>query len=364
MSPEGSAFPMKLRSQIALLTLSLLLSSAAAFAQPAAPAQILPSEDLSLRFSRDGSLLRVIGRSPSAPGQLQHVRAVTYAAQTGAVVHIVDLQPDTDVDSITSDGATAIVTTSTSTENISASHENEGLFLLDTATGKLQAVPRSWYGPDSDWDAAISGDGRLVSIYSETDSPTPMTVTVYDWPAKTHVATRTSEYVAAGGSMDGSVTEDGEVEFDGNRVGSTIVNLKTGRVMAQFGPSSVRSPNGAWAVQFPNLSWDESSSKRVLVKNGKTGLTLGKLAVQVTDTELYGQFSGAFCGNTARFIMVSDSAVAAYALPSGKLLASLPASDWRDASATDIASPSVACSPSGTRVAILSGTRLTFHDLK
>ena len=355
---------MRLHSQIVVLVLSLLAPQA--FGQPTAAQDTRMSlfGNLSLRFSRDGSLLRAIGRSPGDTSQSQHVRAVTFAAPTGAVVHIVDLQPDTDVSSVTSDGATAIVSTSTSTVNISASHENEGLFLLDTATGKLQSVPHSWYGPDSDRDAAISGDGRLVSIYSETDSPTPMTVTVYDWQTKTLVATRTSEYVAAGGSVDGRVTEDGQVAFEGNRVGSTIVDLKTGRVMAQFGPSSMRSPNGAWAVQFPNLNWDESASKDVLVKNGKTGVTLGKLDYTIADSEIYGSLTGAFCGTSPRFILVNDKAVAAYALPSGKLLATFPASTWRDASAKDVTSPAIACSPAGTRVAILSGTRLTFHDLK
>lgn len=351
---------MRLRSQIVVLVLSLLVSSAVAFAQPAATAQdthVTANGNLSLRFSRDGSLLHVIGLSSSVAGQLEHLRAVTYAAQTGAVAHIVNLQPDTDVLSLTSDGRTAIVSTSVSTEH-------PHLFLLDTETGQLQAIPDSWYPPDSDVDPGISGDGRLVSNYSETDSRTPMTVAVYDWPAKTLVATRTSEYIAAGGGMGGGVTEDGEVEFENNRTGRKVVDLKTGRVMAQFGWSSVRSPNGAWEVEFPNLDWDESASKDVLLKNGKTGLTLGKLDYTVADSEIYGSLTGAFCGSTDRFIMVSDQAVAAYILPSGKLLASFPAPAWRDASAKDIASASVACSPAGTRVAILSGARLTFHDLK
>ena len=78
-----------------------------------------------------------------------------------------------------------------------------------------------------------------------------MTVSVYDWRTKTAVATRSSQYVSAGGIMGGGVTEDGEVEFSGNRVGSTIVDLKTGRVMAQFGPSAVRSPDGKWRSSFP-----------------------------------------------------------------------------------------------------------------
>ena len=49
--------------------------------------------------------------------------------------------------------------------------------------------------------------------------------------------------------------------------------------MAQFGPSSVRSPNGAWEIQFPNLSWDESSSTHVLLKNGANRRTIGMFNV-------------------------------------------------------------------------------------
>ncbi|MGA1983444.1 MAG: hypothetical protein ABSG84_13385 [Acidobacteriaceae bacterium] len=351
---------MRRRSQIALLALSLLLSSAAALPQAAATAQdtqVTPAGNVSLRFSHDGSLLRVIGESPG-DNQSEHVRAVTYAVKSGVLVHAVNLPADTNIQSVTSDGATAVVSA-----NASTNHPH--LSLLDTATGQLQPIPESWYQPDSDMDAAISGDGRFISIYSETESATPMTVTVYDWQTKTLVATRTSAFVAAGGIVGGGVTEDGEVEFDGNRVGSTIVDLKSGRVMAQFGPSSLRSPNGAWAVEFPNLSWDESASRDFLLKDGKTGRTLGKLDIHLPDSELFGDMIyGAFCGATPRFIVAGDHSVAAYALPSGKLLASFPASTWKDASAEDTAFASVACSPAGTRVAILSGTRLTFHDLK
>lgn len=338
---------MKHHSQIAVPLLALLLSSAAVFAQPAAPA----------RFSRDGSLLRVIFRSPSDGGQNEHVRAIIYSVKTGAAIHTFDLDPDTDVFSITSDGATAIVSTATSTEH-------PHLALLDTDSGQLQPLPDTWIHPDSDLEAGISGDGHLISVYSETGSDAPMTVTVYNWPAKTITAIRTSEYLSAGGGMDGSVTEDSEVEFDSNRAGRKLVDLDTGRVLARFGWSSVRSPNGTWEIEFPNLSWDDSGSKSVLVKNGKTGVTLGKLNVQLPDDELYGEINGAFCGNTPRFITATDEAVTAYTLPSGKLLATFPASTWQDASAKDSGPATIACSPAGTLVAILSGTRLTFHDLK
>jgi hypothetical protein len=340
-----AAFFLRLHSQIVALALSLLMSPAAVFGQSGAA-----------EFSRDGRFLHVVGRFPGAAGEMEHVRAVTYLARTGAVVHVINLQPDTSVGSTTSDGRTAIIETG-------ASGQHPGLSLLDTETGRLEAIPDSWYQPDSELDAELSGDGRLVSIYSETDSAAPMTVTVYDWKTKTLVTRRTSEYVAAGGGMSGGVTWDGAVAFEGNRVGSTIVDLTTGRVMAQFGPSAVRSPDGAWAVQFPNLNWDESSSKDVLVKDGKDGHIVGKLDAQVPESELDGALGGAFCGTSGRFVIAGAHSVAAYVLSSGKRLASFPEPTWKDASTGDGVSV-VACSPAGTRVAIFSGARVTFHDLK
>lgn len=308
-------------------------------------------------FGRDGRLLRVVGVSQGESGKDQHVRAVTYSASTGAVIHAVDLQPDTDVVSVTTHGETAIV-------SAGESGKNPHFYLLDTATGHETAIPDSWLQKDSDDNVAISGDGRLVSVYSENDSDTPMTVTVYNWQTKTLVARRTSAYVSAGGFMDGGVTEDGEVEFEGNRVGSTIVELKTGRVMAEFGPSAVRSPDGKRAVQFPNLNWDESSSTDVLVKDGKDGRTIGKLDLQLPESEQNGGVGGVFCGTRGQFVVVRVGAIAVYSLNSGKLLAGFPAETWRDAALKDDGAATVACSEDGTRVAIYDGARLTFHDLK
>ena len=269
--------PVRLRSQTVLLALSLLATPAFGQAAAAQDTRVEPSGHFYLRFSGDGRLLHVVGASPDQVGQKHHVRAVTYAVKTGAVVHVVNLPPDTDVYDSTSDGRTAIVATS-------ASSQHGHLFLLDTETGQLQTIPESWYEADNP-DASISGDGRLVSAYSEpaTQSDTPMTVSVYDWSSKTLIATRVSQFVSAGGFMDGGLTEDGEVEFEGNRVGSTIVDLKTGRVMAQFGPSAVRSPDGKWEVEFPNLSWNESGPTDVLLENGMDGKTIGKLDVHIPD---------------------------------------------------------------------------------
>lgn len=282
------------------------------------------------------------------------------AADIGSMIegNVVNLDPDTDILSVTSDGRTAIL-------DVGAGEEHARFVLLDVITGQRKDIPSDWYEPGPYPNGALSGDGRLVSIYSESGpAESPMTVTVYDWPTKTLVATRTSEYISAGGGFGGSVTADGFVEFENNRVGRKVVDLKTGRLIGWFGPDTVRSPDGAWAVEFPNLSFNESAPKEVLIKDGASGEARGKLDVQVPDDEMYGQMSGAFCGTTGRFVAASGRDSAVYAIPSGKLLASFPAATWRDASADDTDPVSVACSPRGTRVAILSGTRLTFHDMK
>lgn len=346
-------------TRLCQITALLFASLVSACAQPAATqdVRVAPFGYRDMSFSRDGKLLRIIGVSLGDLTPREHVRAVTYAVRTGAVVHTVNLAADTNLLSATTDGAKAIVATQASTENGS-------LFVMDTATGKLQPIPKSWMDPDSDLDAGISGDGRLVSLYSEEESDTPMVVTVYDWATKTVVATRKSAYVSAGGSMDGEVTEDGEVAFGGNRVGSTIVDLKTGRVLAQFGQSSMRSPDGKWEVQFPNLIWDEDAPTDILLKDGMNGTTIGKLDARVPEDEQYGSMSGAFCGASGRFVSNGKHAIAVYALPSGKLLQTLPVETWNDPGLDDAYGVSVACSMDGTRVAILDGTRLTFHTLE
>jgi hypothetical protein len=192
-----------------------------------------------------------------------------------------------------------------------------------------------------------------------------MKVTVYDWPTRTLVAARTSEYISAGGGFGGGVTTDGQIEFVNGRVGHKLVDLKTGRLLGWFGPDSVRSPDGKWAVEFPDLSFNEKAPKEVLLKDGSNAQPRGKLNLDspLTDDDLYGSMSGAFCGNTGRLVVARGKAVALYSIPSGNLLANFPVSSWRDPKVDDMNVPTVACSPTGTRVAILSGSRLTFHDL-
>jgi hypothetical protein len=187
-----------LHAQIAVPVLSLLLCATLAPAQSTAtpPGIRVPAlGQMHLCFSRDGSLLRILGDSSSDAGKSGHVQAIAYSVKTGAVVHLVNLQPHVQVLSVTSDGRTAVVLTGMSGDG--GSH----LALLDTETGRLQPIPESWYEADYP-DASISGDGRLVAVYSEPAVVTdrPMTVSVYDWAGKTLVATRTSEYVSAGGA--------------------------------------------------------------------------------------------------------------------------------------------------------------------
>ena len=306
-------------------------------------ASVSPDAGAKLAFSDDGQFLHAIGEN----------RAIIYSANTGSTTSTLNLQPDTNVLSLTSDGRTAIIA-------VGNSGPRAHLLMLYTETGQLQDIPSSWYEPGPYPNAALSGDGRLISIFSEF----PMTVAVYDWPTKTLVAKRTSKDISAGGIDGGGVTVDGAVELVNNRAGRKVVDLKTGRLIAWFGPDSVRSPDGAWVVEFPDLSFNESAPKEVLLKEGATGEIRGKLDVQVADDEIYGSMHGAFCGASGRFVLARGRAVALYAIPSGELLASFPAASWQDAKVDDSSSVTVACSSAGTRVAILSGDRLTFHSLR
>jgi hypothetical protein len=193
-----------------------------------------------------------------------------------------------------------------------------------------------------------------------------MAVSVYDWQTKSFVAKRTSELISARGWFGGGVTTESQIGFENGRVGSKLVDLKSGRLLGWFGPDSVRSPDGKWVVEFPDHSFNESAPKEVLLKDGANGQARGKLNLDspLTDDDLYGSMEGAFCGNADRFVAARTQSVALYSIPSGKLLTNFPVSSWRDPKADDSAVATVACSPTGTRVAILSGSRLTFHDLK
>jgi hypothetical protein len=322
-----------------------------------------PDPQSKLAFS-DTDRLYAFGNTRAilyVPGSLIIQQPSAADASAMLMANTVNLDHDTQVLSVTSDGREAIL-------SVGASASHAHLVHLDVVTDQRQDIPSTWYDSmDSETPAALSDDGRLISIYSESGpAESPMTVSVYDWPTKSLVAKRTSEYLAAGGAFNGGVTVDGAVEFVSSRGRRKIVDLKTGRLIGWFGLDSVRSPDGAWAVDFPNLSWDESAPKEVLLKDGANGQIRGKLNLDlpVADDEIYGSMGGAFCGTTGRFVLARARSVALYAVPSGKLLVSFPEASWRDANADTSDQIPVACSPDGTRVAILSVARLSFHDLK
>jgi hypothetical protein len=302
-----------------------------------------------LLFSRNGELLYAIGK-----------RALTYNARSAAITNSVDIESGARVFSVSPADPTALL-------GVLLSGTRVRFRLLDMNNGRLQDLPSDWYGADDNGpDAAISGDGRLISIYSEDGrADQPMTVTVYNWPARTLAARRMSEYIAAGGSFGGGVTVDGLIEFLNNRSGRKLVDLKTGRLIAVFAFSSLRSPNGAWVIEFPNRSFNESAPKDVIVKDGATAAIRGRLDAKLEDAEAYaGLVDGAFCGTTGRFVLARQSSVAMYAIPSGALLANLPAGSWQDTSAAPDNRVRAACSSNGNRIAVLSGKRLTIHELR
>ncbi len=304
-----------------------------------------------LAFSDNGRVLHKIGND----------RLITYDVGTGRATKIVKLPPDSQVFSVTSDGRTAVIAEGACPGPIR---------VMDTENGHGQDIPLSWYNDPGNCDPTtqISGDGRLISIYSETATSRQTTVTVYDWMTKALVVKRTNQLFGAGGSWGGGVTVDGAVEFTNNRAGRKIVDLMTGHLMAQFSPDSVRSSDGAWMIEFPNL-WAESLPNDLLIKDGRSGQTRGKfVGVQEEPNEGGGtpQHGGAFCGAMGRFVLWLNGRIAVYGIPAGNLLVSFPAQTWQDPNnkSGDPASAAIACSSNGRRVAVLSGSRLTFHDLK
>jgi hypothetical protein len=286
-----------------------------------------------LAFSKDGSrLLEVQWVSAAALGEFVHVRAITYDAATGSIIHLLNLGTDTDFFSATSDGRTAVISVDRDREDARAH-----LLLVDMETGHTQDIPSRWFDADADEHnpyAQISADGQLVSTYAESGSESgPLVVTLYDWRTKKLIARQMSRYFSAGGIFGGGVTEDGKIEFLNNRVGSEIVDPKTGRLIAKFGPNSRRSLDGAWVVEFPfTYTMDADAPRKVIIKNGENGEVVGKLDLQITDD--IGKWAwgrGAFCGRSGRFIAATADTVQAFEIPSGKKIAAFPIAAWQDA---------------------------------
>jgi hypothetical protein len=312
-----------------------------------------------LAFSNDGRFLREVASiNPVGSEQFSHVRAITYVAATGEIRHVWNLQPDTGCSSATTDGQRAVISV-----DRDRPERHAHFFLLDTETGQTQDIPSSWFDDDGNPYAAISGDGQFVSSYSES-GPNDMVVSVYDWQTKKLVAKQTSGYIAAGGGFGGGVTEDGKIEFFNNRVGGRVVDPKTGRLLVSVGPHSYRSPDGAWDIEFPNPLFEDAPQKVTILN--RTGEVVGKLDIPISNEnrENWAGGRGAFCGTSGRFITTTSNTVQAFEIPSGKQIASFPNETWRAKNPDDATVTPVACSPSGKRVAIRSGERLTLHDLK
>jgi len=277
-----------------------------------------------------------------------------------------DLEPDTELFSATTDARIAVIA-----ENGGRPEGPVRLFLFDTETGRTQDIPPSWFGPEGllpDAFANISGDGRLVSIHSDSGpGDSPRIVNVYNWRTKKLVAQQATGF-SAGGFDGGGVTVDGKIEFTNNRTGTEIVDPKTGQWLLSYGPNSVRSPDGAWVVELAGYLHARERLETTVI-NGFNGKILGKLDLDLNGEggELGWSWSGAFCGTSGRFIAWNPYSVLAFSIPSRKQIASIPAGTWRDKNlpaSPNLPSMSVGCNWNGKRVAIRSGGRLTLHYLE
>ncbi len=334
-------------------------------AQDVAPGALPGTLDLfhdHLAFSKDGRFLREVQQVIRGPGEaFGHVRAITYVAASGAIRHVLNLEPYTWLYSSTTDGRTAVISVGRDRPKTHAH-----LLLVDLEMGRTQQIPANWFDPgDGNPYAQISGDGRLVSAFSERGpEDAPVVVTVYNWRTKELIA-KQSTGLPAGGFIWGGVTEDGQIEFMTNRTGGGILDLKTGRSLTPMDVNAIRSSDGAWVVEFPNFAYYDDPSRDVTIKDGMNGSQVGKLDLEIPEGEENWGWRGAFCGKSGRFIAATYDTVQAFEIPSGKKIVEFPPATWQDVNALK-ADPTVtvACSPNGKRVAIRSGGRLTLHQLK
>jgi hypothetical protein len=356
------------RITLLILALGALLASAvySASTQDARFATVTdtnPVGTTNLVFSPDGLRLREAQWMRAATaGCFDWVRAITYDVKTGSIRHVSNFQPDAFLFSITPDGRSAIISVDRDRKDARAH-----LLLADMDTGITQDIPAKWFAPDDNNPfAQISGDGRTVSAYTESDSENGRVVTLYDWATKLPIA-KQSEGHSAGGFDGGGVTADGKIEFSNNRTGGDVVDPKTGRLLVTVAPNSYRSPDGAWVVEFPNTLYGDTP-REVVIKNGNSGEVAGKLELSISDDselERWAWARGAFCGTSGRFVAATNNTVQAFAIPSGKRIADFPKPAWQDALAQDSGPvEAVGCTFDGKRVAVRSGTRLTLHDLK
>ena len=311
-----------------------------------------------LFFSKDGRRLREFQWiSLTDDERHQHERIVTYDVKTGAVVHVLDLE-DSHFLSATTDGRVAVISFNRDMEKARAYDVR-----LDVETGRQEEIPAKWFDDDSNPYATISGDGRLVGVYSDTGPPeAPRVVRLYDWRTKKRIAQQATGF-PAGGFAWGDVTVDGKILFQTNRTGGEVVNPKTGHMLARVGPNTYRSPDGVWDVDLPNPQYDEEQA--TTITDGMTGILVGKLegsGGNNTSAWMWGR--GAFCGSSGRFVVARVGVVEAFEIPSGKKIAEFPTEMWQGERGPDgEATASVGCAGDGKRVAIRSATRLTIHLL-
>ena len=319
---------------------------------------------VNIAFSRDGRALRELQRvDSSGKDTFSGVRAITYVTATGTIRRVQNLAANTMFFSATTDGRNAIVSVQTG-----PAEDQQHPFLVDTETGKMEGIPQGWLNSGPYPFVAISGDGRLISIYSESRSEEePLLVSVYSWRTKRLFARQTSGYIAASGMFGGLVTEDGMIEFWNNRFGGEILDPKTGRLLVRVGAHSYRSVDGAWIVELPNPILD-NEPREAIIRSGRSGQTIGKLDLHIPDGEQGARWDwarGAFCGRRGMFVTGTYDTVQAFEIPSGKKIADFPVHAWRDPSvAKGDHTVVVACSSDGKRVAIRSGNRLTLHNLR
>jgi hypothetical protein len=199
---------------VATLVLCTVVETTAQDVQAAALPDSEYNSTENLAFSKDGRFLREVQSvGPAIRGEFPHVRAISYNAATGNIVHVLDLAPDTWFFSATTDGRTAIISVGRD-----QTEARTRLLRVDMETGQTQELPSQWFEADGHNPyAAISGDGGLVSAFTEMGpADSPELVTVYRWRTKKIVATQSSGY-HAGGIDCGEVTVDGKIAYTNNR---------------------------------------------------------------------------------------------------------------------------------------------------
>jgi len=148
----------------------------------------------SLAFSKDGRVVyEVLLRDPVTLDPSADVRAISYNAATGKQLRTFDLG-DTWFFSAATDGRFGVISVDRDPKKA-----RTRVLLVDLETGRRQELPSTWFDKgDRDRYAQLSGDGRLVSAYSEDQSEGTEVVSVYNWRTKKLVAKQSRDHSAGG----------------------------------------------------------------------------------------------------------------------------------------------------------------------